>query len=85
MENTMTTKRWAKLPQHHQALIHYAASVMRDKFAAIPEEELHRAEGNLAMMVKSRRRGFIRTWTLVVPELGLNLKRVETLTPEGRP
>jgi hypothetical protein len=74
-----TINRWVKLPEQHQALIQYAASVMRSKFSDKTEEELHRAEGQLALMVKSRRRGTKRYWTLNVPELDLQLKRVEVL------
>ena len=74
------TKRWAKLPEPHQALINYAASVMRAKFPEKTEEELHRAEGQLAIMVKSRRRKDKRYWTLSVKELELQLERVEALS-----
>ena len=71
--------RWAKLPEPHQALIHYAASVMRQTYTDKTEEELYRAESVLATSVRSRRRGAKRIWTLDVPELNLKLKRVEVL------
>jgi hypothetical protein len=74
-----TANRWAKLPEPHRALINYAASVMREKFPTKTEDEYHRAESRLATSVRSKRRGSKRTWILVVPELGLNLERVETV------
>jgi hypothetical protein len=74
------TNRWAKLPEPHQALINYAASVMRAKFPEKTEDELYRAEGVIATLVKSRRRKDKRYWTLNVKELELQLKRVEVLS-----
>ena len=73
-----STERWAKLPEPHRALIHYAAAVMRDKFPWRTEEEYYRAESVLATSVRSRKRGNKRIWTLNVPELDLKLERVAT-------
>ena len=87
------TNRWAKLPEPHQALISYDASVMRAKFPEESEDELYRAEGVIAMLVKSRRRANKRIWTLDVTELDLHLERVQDCpmlnwkvywAPEGR-
>jgi len=74
-----TSNRWVKLPEPHRSLITYAASVMRAKFPEKNEDELRRAEGVLATMVRSRKIVSKREWTLNVPELGLNLKRTEVL------
>lgn len=75
----MTTNRWAKLREPHRALVNYAAGVMRAQFPEKSEEELYRAEGRLATMVRSRKRGNRRIWTLNVSELNLKLERVEVL------
>lgn len=74
------TNRWAKLPEPHQALINYATSVMRAQFPEKSEDELYRAEGVIATMVRSKRRKDKRYWTLNVKELNLQLKRIEVLS-----
>lgn len=74
-----TSNRWAKLPEPHRALIVYAAAIMRAQFPDKTEEDYYRAESVLATSVRSRRRGSKRTWTLNVPDLGLELERVEVL------